>query len=229
MAAAIMFASLFTGGSAYAGSFADFENALRDAYGDYRSALFMTNTGKAEGSAKAMASLTTKWTTIDKTWGANPPPQYADDPKWHGTLHDVSVEFSKAAEEISGSKFAEAHQTLERVRELIGELHHRNGIVTFSDRMNSYHAIMEKVIGGAGAKPLTIVEQAAVLKYLAEEALAQPPADALASSEFAGLAKAMNASVDNVLEASRAGDPAKIKTAIDGLKPAYAKLFVKFG
>ena len=38
MAAAIMFAPWFSGGSAYAAAFADFENALRDAYGDYRSA-----------------------------------------------------------------------------------------------------------------------------------------------------------------------------------------------
>ena len=229
IASTITFASFFIGGSVYAGSFADFENALRDAYGDYRSALFMTNTGKAEGSVKAMASLTTKWTAINKTWGANPPPQYADDPKWHETLQGVSGEINKAAEEITAGKFPEAHRTLEHVRESIGELHHRNNIVTFSDRMNSYHAIMEKVIDSAGLKPLTILEQAAVLKYLAEQAVAQPPADASASSEFAGLAKAMNISVDAVLEAARAGDAAKIKAAIDGLKPAYAKLFVKFG
>ena len=224
-----MFASWFIGGSVYAAAFADFENALRDANGDYTSTLFMTNTVKAEESAKAMTYLTTKWTAIDKTWGANPPPQNADDPKWHEALREVSVEFSKATEEIAGSKFAEAHQILERVRELMGELHHRNGIDTFSDRMNSYHAIMEKVIGSAGAKPLTILEKSAVLKYLAEQAFAQPPADTSVSLEYGELAKAMNTSVDPVLEPARAGDAEKIKTAIDGLKPANAKLFVKFG
>jgi len=70
---------------------------------------------------------------------------------------------------------------------------------------------------------------AAVLKYLAGDALAHPPAEAAGSSEFEDLTKAMSASVDAVVNSARAGDAEKLKAAIAKLKPAYAKISLKFG
>ncbi len=221
-------------GAALAGSVADFEKSLREAYADYRAALFLTNSGKLPESAKAMAAFKNKWEGLEKTWGAAPPPQYADDPKWQDTLDEVSATLVKAASEIDGGALPAAHATLEAVREAISGLHERNGIVGFSDRMNAYHAMMEQVLGKDLAKldataMNEIHEQAAVLKYLAGEALAHPPAEAAGSAEFDGLGKAMSASVDAVVTAARAGDAEKLRAAIGKLKPAYAKLFVKFG
>ena len=73
-----------------------------------------------------------------------------------------------------------SHATLEAVREAFGALHARNGIETFSDRMNAYHAQMEHILGldlsaldAAGKQAM--LEQAAVLAYLAQDVLAGPP------------------------------------------------------
>ena len=221
-------------GAALAGPVADFEKSLREAYADYRAALFLTNSGRLPESAKVIAAFKGKWDGIEKTWGAAPPPQYADDPKWKETLDDVSATLVKAASEIDGGALPAAHATLEAVREAISGLHERNGIISFSDRMNAYHAVMEQVLGQDLTKPDAVAineihEQAAVLKYLAGDALAHPPAEAAGSSEFEDLAKAVSGSVDAVVTAARAGDAEKLRAAIAKLKPAYAKLFVKFG
>lgn len=221
-------------GSALAGPMADFEESLREVYADYRTALFLTNSGKLPESVKVVAALKGKWDGIENKWGAAPPPQYADDPKWKETLDDVSATLDKAASELDGGALPAAHATLEEVREAISGLHERNGIISFSDRMNDYHAVMEQVLGKDLTKPNAMTmnevhEMAAVLKYLAGDALAHPPAEASGSSEFEALAKAVSASVDAVFTAARAGDAEKLKVAIAKLKPSYARFFVKFG
>jgi len=225
---------IFWIGTAVAGPVADFEKSLRDAYGDYRAALFLTNSGKLAESAEIIAAFKDKWAKLEKNWGKSPPPQYADDPKWKETLDEVSATLSKAASEIDGGALPAAHATLEEVREAISGLHERNGITSFSDRMNAYHAVMEQVLGKDIAKLDAVAmdevqEQAAVLKYLASDAVSHPPAEAVGSSEFDGLAKAVSASADAVVTAARAGDIEKLKAAIGKLKPAYAKFFLKFG
>jgi hypothetical protein len=231
-AAAIALALSF--GSALSGEVTDFERSLRDVYGDYRKALFLTNTGKGAEAAAATEALIGKWQIITDQWSAKPPPHYADDPKWPETLKEVSRLAAKSAEEIKAARLPEAHETLEGVREAIGNLHTRNGIISFSDRMNAYHERMEHVLTTNISAPDQslfdrLQEDAAVLKYLAESALAHPPAEAAGSDEFTALSRGLLASVEDLLDAARTSDTAKLKAAMQALKPAYAKLFVKFG
>ena len=221
-------------GTGVAGPVTDFEKSLRDAYGDYRVALFLTNSGKLPESVKIIAAFKDKWAGLKKNWGANPPPQYADDPKWNETLDEVSATIARAASEIEDGALPAAHTTLEDIREAISGLHQRNGVISFSDRMNAYHTVMEKVLEKDLSKLDTVAmdeiqEQAAVLKYLANDAVTHPPVDAAGSAEFDGLVKAVSASVDAVAIAARTGNTEKLKGAIGKLKPAYAKLFLKFG
>ena len=227
-------ALLLWAGTGVAGPVTDFEKSLRDAYGDYRVALFLTNSGKLPESVKIIAAFKDKWAGLERNWGKNPPPQYADDPKWNETLDEVSATLAKAAAEIDGGALPAAHATLEDIREAISGLHQRNGIISFSDRMNAYHAVMEKVLEKDLSKLDSVAmdeiqEQAAVLRYLANDAITHPPVDAAGSSEFDGLGKAVSASVDAVVIAARTGNTEKLKIAVGKLKPAYAKLFLKFG
>lgn len=227
-------ALMFWIGTAVAGPVADFEKALRDVYGDYRTALFLTNAGKHPESVKSITAFKVKWAGLEKSWGISPPPQYADDPKWKQSLDEVSATVAKAASEIESGALPAAHITLEAVREAIAGLHERNGIVSFSDRMNAYHRTMEHVLGRDistldAAAIDDIQEQAAILQYLANDAISHPPAEAAGSPEFEGLARAVSASADAVVAAARTGDSEKLKAGLGKLKPAYAKLFLKFG
>jgi hypothetical protein len=72
-------------------------------------------------------------------------------------------------------------------------------------------------------------EQAAVLKYLADQALAHPPPDGKGETQFVRLSKNLVASVETLLLGLRANDTKAVMLAVSKLKPAYAKLFVKFG
>ncbi len=230
--AATLALSLMLAGTALDGSVSAFEDALRTAYGDYRAALFQTNSGNQDGAAKAVATFRAEWAALI---AANPeaPPQYADDPGFTASLAAVATIADRAAAEVAAGKLAAAHETLEPIRDELGALRARNGVVTFSDRMNAYHAWMERVLadGYDGLSPAgmgRLREDAAVLAYLAADIAAHPPADA-GDPAYAKLLDGMTASTAALVGAVRADDAAAARQALQGLKPPYSKLFLKFG
>lgn len=221
-------------GAAFSGPVTDFEQEFRQMYGTYRAALFSTNSGDVNASAAAMGAMTDKLSALLSTYRDTPPPQYVDDPLWSDTLGKVESLVTKAGAEIAAGSLAEAHETLEGVRDLFGDLHARNSIETFSDRMNAYHAEMEDVLSIDTASIDAAVagelrERAAVLKYLARDVLSAPPPDAIGNDEFKALAGQFQASVDSLLAAARSGEADAMRAAISGLKAPYSKLFLKFG
>lgn len=219
--------------AAAAGPVAEFERAFREVYAGYRMALFATNTGDAAKSAAALDGFAAKWAALMAPRAGDPPPQYADDAEWGATLASVETRLAAAQADVAAGKLPAAHEALEGIRDDIGALHRRNGIATFSDRMNAYHAAMEEVLAvdpatiDAAAVP-RLREAAAVLDHLARDIAETPPPEA-ASPDYAPLSGAFQASVAAFLEATRGGDPDAVRAAMGGLKVPYSKFFLKFG
>lgn len=224
-------ASLVAPFAATAGPFAEFENKMRDVYGDYRVALFQSNKGDVQATYIALLDLANGWNNLRADWQGSPPPQYQDDPNFAATLTKVMEHIDKAAGQLG--KLPEAHITLEAVRDEIGDLHLRNGLFRFSDRMNAYHAQMEHVLetdyAAMGDKALGMLrEEAAVLTYLAQDIVAHPAPEA-SNPAYAGLVAGLGASVKALTDATRAGDLEAALEAVGKLKMPYAQLFAKFG
>ena len=218
---------------AIAGLYSDFEAQMRDAYGDYRVALFQSNTGNVAATTQALGSLAEKWSVLDQAWSSNPPPQYVDDPSFPDTVAAVAKVIDLARQKVRDGDLAAAHVVLEEIRNDLGALHLRNGLMGFSDRMNAYHAKMEAVLsadyaGATGGGLERLREDAAVLAYLAHDVVAHPAPNA-ADPAYDGLVKALADSVAALQAAARGTDPEAALAARGGLKPAYAKLFAKFG
>lgn len=219
---------------AFAGPFGDAETALRAVYSQYRVALFATNSGNAERSAKALTAFGDGWAGITPILAAAP--QYVDDNKAAATFAAVAELTDKANAAVAAGDLAGAHAVLEEVRDKIAALHRRNGIEGFSDRMNAYHAAMERVLGLDQANletpkgQETAAELAGILNLTAKDIFNHPAPEAEAeAAKYAPLSEAFQASVDAYVAAVRAGDAKAIKAAIGDLKPAYARFFVEFG
>jgi hypothetical protein len=206
---------------AIASDFTSFEAAMRIAYGDYRTALFMTNMGKASESAKAISKFSAEWTALKDRPA---PPQYADDAHYGETMSAIVTIASTAGEKITAGALPEAHEALEGIRDEIGDMHIRTGLFGISDRMNAYHARMEEVIGKPDMSPEEAHQEAAVLDYLLSDIATHPPAEA--DDSFAALVASVQ---DSIAKLESAGDAAAVRSAIDGLKAPYSKLFLKFG
>lgn len=220
--------------SAAAGPIADFNAAFRETYAGYRSALAVTNTPNREGSAKAVAEFQARWSAFATIYRNSPPPQFSEDAKWGETLDAVSAIVARANDEVTKGDVAAAHVTLEAVRDKFGELRARNGVIAYSDRVDTFHHTMEEVVGkpygGFSGPGLTaLVEDVAVLVYLGDELKKLPPPDADKAPDFAPMLAALLEAVRDLQAAARAGDAEKIKAARAKIKPAFGKLFVKFG
>lgn len=225
-------AALFSAGPAFAGPIADFNAEMAAVYAQYRMVLFKTNQGDQPASAKLAGDFAGGWKALGEHWRATPPPHLSEDAEWGKTLDDVAALAGKAGEEIGAGKLPEAHETLEAVRAAVSQLNARNGLVTFSDRMNDYHAFMEHVLSakyeGDGANAQAGAD-AAVLGYLAAQMKAKAPAAYVGDAEFVKAVDGIAASVDAFAKAALAGDAAAVKAAQGGLKKPYAMAFVKFG
>lgn len=218
--------------AAEAGPFADFERALAGAYGPYKAALFQTNQKDREGTDKSLAAFEAQWAQLMKTYRTAPPPQYADDAGWAATVGAIDTLIASAKAETAKGDLVKAHDVLEGVREKLGDLRARNGVVIFSDRVDAYHEHMEHVLNGkySGADgTVTLREDAAVLVHLAAQLERNAPAAMKGEAAFKDGLAAMVGAAKALQAAARGGDAEAIGKAMKALKPAYAKFFVRFG
>ena len=225
---------VLTASAALAGQFAEFEEQVRAAYAPYRNALFQTNKKDKAASEQALKKFSSGWAALAARWGKKPPPQYLDDAEFVSTLAEVTSVAEKAHTAISKGDLTDAHEILEKIRDLLGDLRSRNGIVTFSDRMNAYHETMEHILmkpyEKLDAKGLgELREDVAVLAYLFRQLEKQPPTYVGKSTELAQALSGVKTSVENLLSAARSADPIAVREAVQKLKQPYSVLFLKFG
>jgi hypothetical protein len=217
--------------AAHAGPVQEFETQLRGSYGSYRVALFATNSGDAAKSAQALDGFGKSWSGVVAGYAEAPPPQYEADAKWAQTMTAVQATIEAARSQIAAGDLPAAHLTLEAVRSEFGDLHARNGLSGFSDRMNDYHAEMEEILALdlAATDAVTLAQHAGILGYLAAKIEHQPAPEAAGNAEYDSLQQPFLDSVKAFDTAVRSGDAAAIATAAAGLKVPYSKFFLKFG
>ncbi len=103
----------------------------------------------------------------------------------------------------------------------IGDLHLRNGLYGFADRMDAQHFKMEEVLDltiPANGILTPVVEAAAVLDWHAADIAAYPAPEA-ADPAYLGLAKAVQDSMKVQQDAAPNGDALAFKAAIGALTP----------
>jgi len=210
-------------------------DAMQAAYVPYRTALFKTNAKAQADSEQAVADARAQFRALGSRFADKPPAPYDRDAEFAATLKKVDQVLAKADTEIKADNLAKGHETLEEVRDLLGELRRRNGVVVFSDHMNAYHEEMEHVFDDGAAtlaKPggmLALAGQAAVLDYLAKRLRSEAPAALVKNAEFTSLVDAVQASVNALRAAIARQDEAAVREAIGKIKSPYSRLFIKFG
>jgi hypothetical protein len=210
-------------------------DAMQAAYAPYRAALFRTNGSSQAESQQALAQAQQAWARLATQFGPRPPAPYDRDTTFAAALSAVDRVYAKAQAEVGANQLSRAHETLEEAREIMADLRRRNQVVTYSDHMNAYHAEMEQVLGQS-AKMLSLPDgmarltaRAGALNYLAGRLSSDAPASQMEDAEFKVLLQAVETSVRELQSALFAQDPVAARAALGKLKPAYSKLFLKFG
>ena len=209
--------------------------AMDAAYAPYRAALFKTNGQSQPEAEQAIGQARRSWRSLQQRFGQSAPSPYAQDSRLPLTLAEVAAVYEKAEGEIRTGQLSQAHETLEAARDLMAELRRRNGVVSFSDHMNAYHAQMELLLTdgpaqtGQAAGLLRLLGQAGALDYLARKLRSEAPPALAADAEFGRLLAAVEQSVATLMQALLAQDAAQAREALGRLKKPYSQLFLKFG
>lgn len=208
---------------------------MQAANAPYRMALYQTNSKDPGEARQALLKAQQAWNTLSTRFGAKPAAPFDRDASFAASVGDVSKVYDQALKEVEAGQLETAHNTLERVRDIMAEMRQRNQVVVFSDHMNAYHSQMETILLHGNetlSQPkgmLLLTAQAGALTYLAKQLEAQAPAELAKNAEFTGLLKSVKQSVANLESALLNQDPAAVKEAVTKLKGPYSKLFAKFG
>lgn len=210
-------------------------DAMQIAYAPYRVALFRTNSNAQAESQQAIAQAQQSWTKLIVQYSSKPPAPYDRDTAFVTSLSEVLKVYDLSARQASANQLTAAHETLEKVRDIMAEMRRRNQVVIFSDHMNAYHSEMENVLINAptillqqnGMQQLTAMVGA--LNYLAKKLISEAPANYATNEEFIESAKAVNKSVIELQDALFLQDAEAIKTKLSKVKVPYSKFFLKFG
>lgn len=212
-----------------------FTDAVQAAYAPYRAALFRTNSQAQAESEQALAQARKAWAAVVERFGRQPPAPYDRDPRFAASLSEIDAAYERAATQVGQRRLAEAHDTLEAVRDVLTELRRRNQVIVYSDHMNAYHAEMEHVLGEGPkllAQPqgsLELLARTGALEYLAGRLDGEAPEALRADPEFAKLVAAVRQSVAALKSALVSGDGAAARAALGQVKKPYSQLFLKFG
>jgi predicted metal-dependent hydrolase len=217
-------------------TFQQFHQLQNQAYASYRVALSQTNKKDQAASLKGIDAFSKQWQLVIEQFADNPPEVFANDESWKPTLIKVADIAKQGKSEIKKGELAEAHEVLEAIRDELSSLRSRNHVTFFSDRINSYHEVMEHLLQAKYSKDniddtakQTIGEQLAILNFLAQDIVENAPEEYQNNDSYKKLQQGLIKSLATLREALDSNDPAAISKAVSGLKPAYAKLFVKFG
>lgn len=212
-----------------------FTDAMQQAYVPYRVALFKTNNGTPDEALKSVQQAKLAWNKITEQFSAQAPAPYDRDENFAATLKEVMQIYDQAENQAAQKQPGQSHETLEKIRNALADLRHRNQVVTYSDHMNSYHSEMEQLLEEHKdilAKPDGIeqlIAQAGVLTYLNEKLGTEAPEQYRNNAEFAKLLENQKMAVDALQSALFRKDKQAILTAINKLKMPYSRLFLKFG
>lgn len=210
-------------------------DAIQSAYAPYRAALVRTNMPSPDEALQALQQARALWDEVLRLHGRNPPPPYDRDRAVVATLEQVARIYERAEQQVRAGSLAEAHETLEAVRDLLAELRQRNGVVTYSDHINAYHAEMETVIKegrqltGQPQDLLRFMARVGVLEYLLRQLADKAPASLRDDPGFASAWRAVQQSVAALQQATLAQDVARIRAAVEQLKKPYSVLFLRYG
>ncbi len=217
-------------------AFEQFYQQHNSAYASYRAALFQTNKNDQTASLKGINGFNVKWNQLVTQFAGHPPEIFAADEEWGATLTKISEIAAQSTEQIKSGELSHAHETLEAIREQLADLRSRNHLVFFSDYVNRFHAVMEQLLqAGYGEEninnqaKLTIRERLAVLDFLAQDIKVNAPQDYQSDKTFNKLLEGLMDSLATLRSSLDGNDPQAISKAISSLKPAYAKLFARFG
>jgi hypothetical protein len=136
---------LGAGSPGQAGEVHDFHDAVADATGHYRQAMFYLHTGNGASALFELDEMTARWDAVAQRFAATPPDTYSDDKAWDNTLVAVSEAISAGLAMAEAGDLDAAWSLLAPIRGALSGLRQRNGVFLFPDCIERANGAFERL------------------------------------------------------------------------------------
>jgi hypothetical protein len=226
-------------GAARAAEPGDFVAEVSKAYPHFKMAWFYCRTGNGMLAEEEIGSFIAAWRTIEAHFAAKPTPAFAADAKWGDSLKSVGAVLGRAKGLIAADKPREALPALDEVRQLLAALRKRNGVTVFSDYVEQYSTVIDRLVAlrTKTRNMPTLAQQdldayaalARDLRAAVERLRAQAPAH-LAGDE--GFNASLKGNLDSIgkLERGIKGRSARaVHGSVSSVRADFVLLFTRYG
>lgn len=118
-------------------------NVISEAYAPYRMSLSYLRAGETDLSGVLLQQFIDKWQQMAKAWTADPPVPFASDKQLKNSLGEILRTAQDAQVQLNAGDTSKATATLVRIRGMVGDIRHRNGIRTLSDCIDDISSKMD--------------------------------------------------------------------------------------
>lgn len=214
-----------------------FHTAVADANDHYRQAVFYLRTENPAVAAIELDDFIAKWDAVIETFDAAPPDVYADDPAWSATLAEIGARAREGLAALDQGNASTAREVVGPVRGQLGDLRRRNGVTTFSDRIDELTAVMDvlaryrrevtDIRDDAVIEPVR--NQAAVVEYVFEKVRRNAPPMIAQDPEFKRMYEGVAESMGRLWRGLEMRDLRLFRIGSGELRSHERLLYLRFG
>jgi hypothetical protein len=215
----------------------DFLDAKQGAYRYYRSAWFYLRTGNIDLAAMELSFFVRGWQEIQSRFSDAPPDPFGNDPHWAEGLAEIGAMAADGMAALETADAEAAESSLKAIPRVMAEIRARNGVITFSDAVDSLTYAMEilwrfrheTVDFDDEATVTEISDGAARLRAAFDRLRDDAPDDVAFDDQFLRLVNDSDAAVDRLEDALVARDQRALVDALRELRSFERLLWLNFG
>lgn len=216
---------------------AAFNTAVAGADAHFRTASHYLRVGAADPAVLELEALDGAWQEIVARFADAPPEPFAADSEWRNALTSIAGRAAAAHAIAAAGNLTEAREALLPLRETLGTLRRRNGVVVFADCLDEIHAAL------GGYAPLretepdlessedrrALLATTAVLEHLLRRCRDDAPGQVSADAQFQRLIEGALLGLDRMWEAVDNRDLRMVEGTIGEIYSFVRLLHLGFG
>lgn len=225
-------------GAAWSGPLGQWRLEQSAAWSQFREAYYQSapNQADASGTGAALTAFRAAWAELRGRWSDDPPPVYAEDATFADGLSAIAEVADVAQRQWRVGALEQCHITLSQIRSLMAGMRRRNGLYSYDDALEAFDDKLAEIGDGdfltddlPPEQELQLVEQVAVLAYLAERLETQAPEEWADDDIFVAQVSELNRQARGLRVAVLDHRRAAVVAALSDLRRLFDQLYLRYG
>lgn len=224
-------------GRAQASDLSDFNAAVAEAFGPYRTAHSYLRTQNYDAAAFELEAMIAAWETLESRFLAAAPDAFSDDPAFGPDIERIGDDAQAALAQIDSGDGEAARALILPLHGVMGDLRRRNGVYILQDCLADFSGAMDTLWVYRHDMPdleqreaqVEVISRIAVVEHEAQRCEAMASEELRQDPEFRRLFDLFYDSMGPIRNAVLERSPARIINVLREWRSAQRLIFFRFG